>query len=73
MITFEMPRRPCEAIKMASHLRFFAASMKPAAAYETIRQMIKDSMAFGPEDVDSLVRHVLGADHETGLADAEIE
>ena len=30
MISRERPRRPCEAMKIASHLRFFAAAMMPS-------------------------------------------
>ncbi len=56
---------------------FYAASMKPAAAYETIRRMIKESMAFGPEEAAKEVERVidtipnfLGFDPKTDILDA---
>ncbi len=38
---------------------FLAASMKPAAAYETIREAIRESMAYGPEEAAKEVERVI--------------
>src|SRR5690606_35302211 len=56
---------------------FLAASMNPAAAYETVRRIIRESMAYGPDDAAREVESafdtipgILGFDPKADILDA---